>query len=118
MSEEKCEFYNDGECELYHKTYNYKLLKTCIGSFCVQNKNCHYKQLQAAKKENEKLMEQLNTKYLKWEETFIENQNLTQQNKQMRVAINNIKNICNEDWEDMTVDKSQNQLLQALKGGE
>ena len=36
----------------------------------------------------------------------------------MRVAINNIKNLCNEDWEDMTVDKFQNQLLQALKGVE
>ena len=43
---------------------------------------------------------------------------LEQQNKQMRVAINNIKNLCNEDWEDMTVDKFQNQLLQALKGVE
>ena len=75
-------------------------------------------QLQTAKEENEKLMEQLNTKYLEWEETFIENQNLTQQNKQMREAINNIKNLCNEDWEDMTVDKFQNQLLQALKGVE
>ena len=123
-------------------------------------------QLQTAKEENEKLMEQLNTKYLEWEETFMENQRLkeeneklkdsadfdnklldlekefrlkiasllncaegtepltiaveqlTQQNKQMRVAINNIKNLCNEDWEDMTVDKFQNQLLQALKGVE
>ena len=43
-------------------------------------------QLQTAKEENEKLMEQLNTKYLEWEETFMENQNLTQQNKQMSVA--------------------------------
>ena len=75
-------------------------------------------QLQTAKEENEKLMEQLNTKYLEWEETFMENQNLTQQNKQMRENINNIKNLCNEDWEDMTVDKFQNQLLQALKGVE
>ena len=75
-------------------------------------------QLQTAKEENENLMEQLNTKYLEWEETFLENQNLTQQNKQMREAINNIKNLCNEDWEDMTVDKFQNQLLQALKGVE
>ena len=77
-----------------------------------------HQRLQTAKEENEKLMEQLNTKYLEWEETFMENQNLTQQNKQMRVAINNIKNLCNEDWEDMTVDKFQNQLLQALKGVE
>src|SRR5574344_1465733 len=45
-------------------------------------------------------------------------QTLTQQNKQMRENINNIKNLCNEDWEDMTVDKFQNQLLQALKGEE
>src|SRR5574344_80877 len=43
---------------------------------------------------------------------------LTQQNKQMREFINNIKNLCNEDWEDMTVDKFQNQLLQTLKGVE
>ena len=42
---------------------------------------------------------------------------LTQQNKQMRENINNIKNLCNEDWEDMTVDKFQNQLLQALNKG-
>ena len=42
---------------------------------------------------------------------------LTQQNKQMRGNINNIKNLCNEDWEDMTVDKFQNQLLQALNKG-
>ena len=43
-------------------------------------------QLQTAKEENEKLMEQLNTKYLEWEETFMENQNLTRQNKQLDAA--------------------------------
>lgn len=43
---------------------------------------------------------------------------LTQQHKQIRENINNIKNLCNEDWEDMTVDKFQNQLLQTLKGVE
>ena len=61
--------------------------------------------------------------YVKWLEQQLqtakeENENLAQQNKQMRENINNIKNLCNEDWEDMTVDKFQNQLLQALKGVE
>ena len=98
MSEEKCKFYKkqflNKYCELFKQP--------CYGKHCNFIKeftrlNELEQQLQTAKEENEKL---------------------TQQNKQMREAINNIKNLCNEDWEDMTVDKFQNQLLQALKGVE
>ena len=53
-------------------------------------------QLQKAKEENEKLMEQLNTKYLEWEETFMENQNLTQQNKQMREFIEKLYTVADD----------------------
>src|SRR5574344_998133 len=56
-------------------------------------------QLQAAKEENEKLMEQLGTKYLEWEETFMENQNLTQQNKQMRERLENMANKCERKYQ-------------------
>ena len=118
MSGEKCK-YCGGEIGYIGMPYGF----TCLNRNCITHNDKEFiqelkQQLKAAKEENEKLMEQLNTKYLEWEETFMENQNLTQQNKQMRVAINNIKNLCNEDWEDMTVDKFQNQLLQALKGVE
>src|SRR5574344_410307 len=73
-------------------------------------------QLQAAKEENKKLMEQLNTKYLEWEETFLENQNLTQQNKQMRELISEINS---EYSDDGILSKSTKYAIQqALKGGE
>ena len=80
-------------------------------------------QLQACKEENEML--NLNIDVLVIDRDCFEKSSeawrdeadkLHIQNKQMREAINNIKNLCNEDWEDMTVDKFQNQLLQALKG--
>ena len=147
MSEEKCKFYKkqflNKYCELfkqpcYGKHCNFikeftrlNELEQQLQTAKEENKELELRndklclevaelaiELQTAKEENEKLMEQLNTKYLEWEEKFMENQNLTQQNKQMREAINNIKNLCNEDWEDMAVDKFQNQLLQALKGVE
>ena len=152
MSEEK---YDNTNCEFlyaYDDMKNYESERTFpLSKYkdCEKN-NCIFKQLQAAKEENEKLKEcfiPLNQKkYYCSKEVYNiledtkndwqivtqlesegvmeitklerENKHLTQQNKQMRVAINNIKNLCNEDWEDMTVDKFQNQLLQALKGVE
>src|SRR5574344_676351 len=77
-------------------------------------------QLQACKEENEKLKSQnklfkgtIKKFNLDWYGEELDK--LTQHNKQMQENINNIKNLCNEDWEDMTVDKFQNQLLQAIK---
>ena len=97
MSEEKCKFYKKQFLSKYCELFK----QPCYGKHCNFIKeftrlNELQQQLQAAKEENEKL---------------------TQQNKQMQENINNIKNLCNEDWEDMTVDKFQNQLLQALNKG-
>ena len=86
----------------------YKEDRFCQGGCTIYQ----FDKIKQLKEENEKLKIKLNKPIFKEYDT------LTQQNKQMRVAINNIKNLCNEDWEDMTVDKFQNQLLQALKGGE
>ena len=130
MSEEKCKvkkctFYGSGspdECGTQCITCNswYKNPSEIMRRKIIDLEQ----QLQAAKEENEKLKEIISERLSEDKIEVIdakiamENFTLTQQNKQMMEAINNIKNLCNEDWEDMTVDKFQNQLLQALKGGE
>src|SRR5574344_536339 len=124
MSEEKCKFYKKQFLSKYCELFK----QPCYGKHCNFIKeftrlNELEQQLQAAKEENEKLKSQnklfkgtIKKFNLDWYGEELDK--LTQQNKQMQENINNIKNLCNEDWEDMTVDKFQNQLLQAIKGGE
>ena len=124
MSEEKCKFYKKQFLSKYCELFK----QPCYGKHCNFIKeftrlNELEQQLQTAKEENEKLKEQ--NKLLKGTikkfnlDWYCEElDTLTQQNKQMQENINNIKNLCNEDWEDMTVNKFQNQVLQAIKGVE
>jgi hypothetical protein len=46
---------------------------------------------EAKYQESNQLMEQFNSKYLEWEATFLENQQLTQQNKRLREDYNNME---------------------------
>ena len=108
----KCSHFIMGECMI--SKYN----KSCGIDCDTCDTYYYYKQLKKAKEENEKLMEQLNTKYLEWEETFMENQNLTQQNKQMRENIGKAEDIARtyQDYRPCLLIKKE--LQQALKGVE
>ena len=123
MSEEKCKFYKKQFLSKYCELFK----QPCYGKHCNFIKeftrlNELEQQLQKAKEENEyrdnMLCEQIEIWRSNCDVWMNQSNKFEQQNKQMSVAINNIKNLCNEDWEDMTVDKFQNQLLQALKGVE
>lgn len=80
-------------------------------------------QIETLTQQNEKIMEQLNTKYLEWEETFMENQNLTQQNKQMMEALEEISGCTQRESEFCRTQDDcsfcrMHQAQQALKGEE
>ena len=94
VKENRCFYLEiDGSCQCYHTA----LSNLNQIYYCKDIINCYYKQLQACKEENEKL---------------------TQQNKQMKEALEKVKFEAEFNGNDESLQKIINIVDNTLKGGE